>query len=67
MYFPTLEPASGRLMALQMVPTQIRRFRIARASKADLRWLRERLNREGERFGTRVEIAADHTLTLNWD
>jgi poly-gamma-glutamate synthesis protein (capsule biosynthesis protein) len=29
--------------------------------------LGERLNREGERFGTRVEIGADNTLALYWD
>ncbi len=66
MYFPTLEPASGRLAALQMTPTQVRRFRVARASETDTRWLRERLNREGERFGTRVEITSDNTLNLHW-
>jgi poly-gamma-glutamate synthesis protein (capsule biosynthesis protein) len=66
MYFPTLEPASGRLAALQMTPTQIRRLRVNRASEVDMRWLRELLNREGERFGTRVEITSDNTLNLHW-
>jgi poly-gamma-glutamate synthesis protein (capsule biosynthesis protein) len=66
MYFPTLEPASGRLTALRMIPTQVRRFRVNRAVEADVRWLRDRLNREGERFGTRADIASDHSLTLTW-
>jgi len=66
MYFPTLEPASGRLAALQMTPTQVRRFRVNRASEEDMRWLRELLNREGERFGTWVEMMSDNTLNLNW-
>ena len=65
MYFPTLEPASGRLTALRMIPTQVRRFRVNRAAEADVRWLRDRLNREGERFGTRVDMASDHSLTLS--
>jgi poly-gamma-glutamate synthesis protein (capsule biosynthesis protein) len=67
MYFPTLEPAGGRLAALQMTPTQVRRFRVNRASEADMRWLRELLNREGKRFGTRVEITEDNTFDLHWD
>ena len=50
-----------------MIPTQVRRFRVHRAAEADRHWLWERLNREGERFATRVEIAADDTLTLDWD
>jgi poly-gamma-glutamate synthesis protein (capsule biosynthesis protein) len=67
MYFPTLEAASGRLAALQMTPTQVRRLRVNRTSEADTRWLRELLNREGERFGTRVEITPHNTLNLHWD
>lgn len=66
MYFPTLEPASGRLAALQMTPTQVRRLRVNRAFEVDMRWLRDLLNREGERFGTWVEMMSDNTLNLNW-
>ena len=66
MYFPTLEPAGGRLAALRMTPTRVRRFRVNRASEVDMRWLWELLNREGERFGTRVEITSDNTLNLHW-
>jgi hypothetical protein len=32
-----------------------------------MRWLRELLNREGERFGTRVEITEDNSFNLHWD
>lgn len=67
MYFPTLDAVSGRLTALRMTPTQVRRLRINRTSEADTRWLRELLNREGRRFGTRAEITADNTLALHWD
>jgi poly-gamma-glutamate capsule biosynthesis protein CapA/YwtB (metallophosphatase superfamily) len=67
MYFPTLEPASGRLTALRMIPTQVRRFRVNRAAEADVRWLRDILNRAGTRFGTRVDMASDNSLTLSWD
>ncbi len=67
MYFPTFEPASGRLTALRMIPTQVRRFRVNRASAADVRWLRDRLNREGERFGTGVDMESDNSLSLLWE
>jgi poly-gamma-glutamate capsule biosynthesis protein CapA/YwtB (metallophosphatase superfamily) len=66
MYFPTLEPASGHLTALRMIPTQVRRFRVNRAAEADTRWLCDRLNREGERLGIRVDIASDNSLLLSW-
>jgi poly-gamma-glutamate capsule biosynthesis protein CapA/YwtB (metallophosphatase superfamily) len=67
MYFPTLDLASGRLTALRMIPTQVKRFRVKRAAGADVRWLRDRLTREGEQFGTRVDIASDNSFTLSWD
>ena len=65
---PYVHDARGyvRLAALRMTPIRVRRFRVNRASEADMRWLRELLNREGERFGTRVEIASDNTLNLHW-
>lgn len=67
MYLPTLEPASGRLTALRMIPTQVSRFRVNRAAEAVVHWLRDRLSREGERFGTRVDMASDNSLALSWD
>jgi poly-gamma-glutamate capsule biosynthesis protein CapA/YwtB (metallophosphatase superfamily) len=67
MYFPALEVTSGRLLALRMIPTQVKRFRINHATEADTRWMRDRLNREGKQFGTRVEVSADRSLSLHWD
>lgn len=66
MYFPVLDPASGRLARLTMTPTLIRRLRVNRASGGEARWLREVLNREGERLGTGVALEEDGTLTLRW-
>lgn len=37
MYFAELEP-SGTLAALEMVPLQIRNFRLVRPSEEDIRW-----------------------------
>lgn len=66
MYFVSMDPETGKLVRLQMVPMQIRNFRLNRASEADARWLGDVLNREGRRFGTRVELNEDHSLTLQW-
>lgn len=50
-----------------MIPTQIRHFRVNRASGADVLWLRDLLNREGNKLGTRFELNRDNTLTLDLD
>jgi poly-gamma-glutamate synthesis protein (capsule biosynthesis protein) len=67
MYFATLDSSTGRLLALQMTATQIKQFRVQRASQADTRWLCDTLNREGKSFGTRVMMHADNRLSLHWD
>lgn len=66
MYFASLEPLGGKLIHMQMIPTQIKRFRVNRASASDAGWLRNVLNREGKRFGTRAELNRDYALTLQW-
>jgi poly-gamma-glutamate synthesis protein (capsule biosynthesis protein) len=67
MYFPRLDRASGRLLSLEMVPMQIRRFRLRRASTADARWLAETLDHESARFGCGVELSAEDMLILRWE
>lgn len=66
MYLPTVDAASGRLVCLEMVPMQIRHFRLNRASTDDIAWLHQTLNHEGKRFGTRVALNEDHSFTLQW-
>ena len=66
MYFPELDPGSGRLLSLTMTPTEMRRFQVRRARPSDAAWLEERLNREGERFNTRVRRDEDGRLQLTW-
>lgn len=67
MYFASLDPATGNLAALPMTPTRMHRLQVQRASRSDAEWLRDRLNREGLAFGTRVTLEEDHTLTLHWE
>ncbi len=64
MYFADVEPSSGRLVSLQMVPTQLRRFRINYASKADAEWLKIALSRESKKLGTDVMPKTNSTLTV---
>jgi len=66
MYFADLNPATGKLLALRMIPTQVRRFRVNRASEADTQWLEALLNREEKRFRTRVKRSAGNFMTLDW-
>jgi poly-gamma-glutamate capsule biosynthesis protein CapA/YwtB (metallophosphatase superfamily) len=66
MYFAEVEPRSGKLHGLRMIPTQVRRFRVNHATAADSNWLEALLNREGKRFGTAVQRSAENFMTLDW-
>jgi poly-gamma-glutamate synthesis protein (capsule biosynthesis protein) len=66
MYFLRMDPATGRLVNLWMTPMQIKYFRLNRVSSSDALWLRDTLNREGRRLGTRVELKRDDRLVLGW-
>ena len=65
-YLVTLDPSSGRLDALEMIPFRIRRFRLDRASPEQTRWLGETLDRECRSLGSRVTAADDGRLALRW-
>ncbi len=66
MYFVMLEPASGKLVRFQMVPMQIKRFRLSHTSESDTQWLAGTMNRQCERFGGGVESDNANLLSLNW-
>lgn len=67
MYLVSVCPATGNLAKLQMTPTEIKHFKVNRASRSDSQWLRDILNREGNQFSTQVNLNEDSTLTLFWD
>jgi poly-gamma-glutamate synthesis protein (capsule biosynthesis protein) len=67
MYFVSVDPVTGKLLQMQMTPMQIKHFKVNRASRRDALWLRDVLNREGGKLGTRVEMSPDNTFTLKWD
>jgi hypothetical protein len=54
MYFPTLDAQTGELVRLRLVPLQIFRFSLRRASAADAAWLSQVLTRESHQFGTAI-------------
>jgi poly-gamma-glutamate synthesis protein (capsule biosynthesis protein) len=66
MYFPSMDPSSGKLVELQMAPTQIKYFKVNRASRDDALWLAQTLNREGKKLGTRAKLDENNRLTLLW-
>ena len=66
MYFATLELDSGRLLRLELAPMQMRRLRLQRPAPDDIRWLRDRLDRECRRFGTTIDMRLDGRFELHW-
>jgi len=65
MYLVTMQPSSGKLVRFEMVPFQIKRFRLNRVSNEDARWLERTMNRECARFGGGVELNDTDRLELH--
>jgi poly-gamma-glutamate synthesis protein (capsule biosynthesis protein) len=66
LYFPVILSSTGRLVRFWLSPMRIRQFRLNRPSTDEVEWIRETLNREGERYETWVEAGPDGTLALRW-
>ncbi|ANP54097.1 poly-gamma-glutamate synthesis protein (capsule biosynthesis protein) [Streptomyces griseochromogenes] len=64
LYLASLEPGTGRLTGLRMVPLRARRMRLEHASAGDTAWLCTALDRCSRPLGTRVEQEEDGTLTV---
>jgi len=67
MYFPSIDPMTGKFVRMQMIPMQIKHLKVNNASKKDTRWLKRILDREGKKFGTQVHQDKNNILTLEWD
>jgi poly-gamma-glutamate capsule biosynthesis protein CapA/YwtB (metallophosphatase superfamily) len=63
-YLPSFKE-DGALAELTILPYQMRRFRLLRASEADVAWLQATLDRESARFGTHL-AAKDSRLVAVW-
>jgi poly-gamma-glutamate synthesis protein (capsule biosynthesis protein) len=57
-------PSTHGLVDLRLVPMQVRRFQLRRASPADVQWVQRTLNRQGARFGTEVSLSSDNSLSV---
>jgi poly-gamma-glutamate capsule biosynthesis protein CapA/YwtB (metallophosphatase superfamily) len=66
LYFPVIDSSTGKLVRLSLSPMRIQRFRLNRPAVGDVDWVRNTLNREGERFGTRVVVGPAGVLELLW-
>lgn len=66
MYLIRFSASAGRLIELKLIPFQIRRFQLNRASRNDGAWLRETLDRESAKFGTRIVSKEDDSFYATW-
>lgn len=66
MYLFRVDPESGRLGEVRLVPMQSRRFRLNRAPEADVHWLCDLLNRLGAPFGTQVQLDGKTGMMLHY-
>jgi poly-gamma-glutamate capsule biosynthesis protein CapA/YwtB (metallophosphatase superfamily) len=67
MYFADFDTANRNLVGVELVPLQIRQFRLIDPTEADVDWIRETLDRESRQFGARVRTTADERLALTWE
>src|SRR5713101_4093040 len=65
MYFAGVDATSAHVVSLEIVPLQIRNFRLARPSSQDVEWLQQTLDRESRRFGARVVLDVAGRLILS--
>ena len=64
MYLLDVDPRQGRLLKARLVPMQVRRFKLNRASAEDSQWLCDLLSRLGAPFETRAQLESDSTITI---
>jgi poly-gamma-glutamate capsule biosynthesis protein CapA/YwtB (metallophosphatase superfamily) len=56
MYFADVEGSSGTVENLEIVPLQIRNFRLVRPLSPDIEWLQQTLDRESRKFGGKIVL-----------
>lgn len=66
MYLASVEPESGRLVQLELVPTQLRRLQVRRAAKPDAEWMCAVLHRESSGLGVNARIRPDGRIEITW-
>jgi len=66
MHLIELDAISGELITAQLVPMQMRRFRLQRVSAADAKLLCDLVSELGKPWGTVARMEDDSSLTLEW-
>lgn len=66
LYAVTLERATGRLTGLEMVPLQLRRFRLTHPQADARQWLHRQLVQECRGLGTAIEADPQERWLLRW-
>ena len=66
MFFADIDPANRNLVALEIIPLQIRKFQLVRPSKQDIGWMQQTLERESLQFETSILPNSDGRLVLSW-
>jgi poly-gamma-glutamate synthesis protein (capsule biosynthesis protein) len=66
LYFATIDPATGTITRLEIVPTMVEGFRLVRPSPTDVEWLADVLDTQGTELGTSVSVDAADNLVVGW-
>jgi poly-gamma-glutamate synthesis protein (capsule biosynthesis protein) len=66
MHLVELDSASGELINARLVPMEMRRFRLERASAADAKWICNLMSELAKSFGMRARLEEDNSLRLQW-
>ena len=56
MYFVDIEPTTGNLAALEIIPLQIRNFQLKHPQRQDIGWVQRTLQRECRQFGAGIVL-----------
>jgi poly-gamma-glutamate capsule biosynthesis protein CapA/YwtB (metallophosphatase superfamily) len=65
MYFVDIEPTTGDLATFEIIPLQIRKFRLDRPSRQDIEWMQQSLQRECLQFETGIILDRGGRLVLS--
>lgn len=66
LYVADIEPSSGRLRKLRVIPTRMRKLRLSRPSPDEVAWLAAMFDKEGAELGTTATVDDDGRLTVSW-
>lgn len=65
MYFITLDGTPLKCTDMQLVPMQVRNFKLNRVSESDAHWVYRTFRRESPQFGTLAKLKPDHSIVID--